>query len=113
MRISHQWAPEIDARDRAARIFVAELQNRLPQTKISIHPQSSLGIKPLEQYQALLDGRIEMAIFPMFYISPQIPELSIPCCPPSLQRRNKRSCSRDPNFTGGSRSFVRAKASTY
>src|SRR5262249_43332920 len=54
MRISHQWAPEIDARDRAARIFVAELHNRLPQTKISIHPQSSLGIKPLEQYQALL-----------------------------------------------------------
>ena len=81
MRISHQWAPEIDARDRAARIFVAELHNRLPQTKISIHPQSSLGIKPLEQYQALLDGRIEMAIFPLFYISPQIPELSITLLP--------------------------------
>jgi len=81
MRISHQWAPEIDARDRAARIFVAELQSRLPHTKISIHPQSSLGIKPLEQYQALLDGRVEMTIFPMFYISPQIPELSITLLP--------------------------------
>jgi TRAP-type C4-dicarboxylate transport system substrate-binding protein len=81
LRIAHQWAPELDARDRAARVFVAEVERRLPQTKISIHPQSSLGIKPLEQYQALLDGRIEMAIFPLFYIAPQIPELSITLLP--------------------------------
>jgi TRAP-type C4-dicarboxylate transport system substrate-binding protein len=81
LRISHQWAPEIDARDRSARVFVAELQKRLPRTSISIHPQSSLGIKPTEQYDALLDGRIEMAIFPMFYIAPRIPELSITLLP--------------------------------
>jgi TRAP-type transport system periplasmic protein len=74
LRIAHQWAPEVDARDRAARIFAAEVERRLPQTKISIHPRSSLGIKPLEQYQAMLDGRIEMSIFPMFYIAPQVPE---------------------------------------
>jgi TRAP-type transport system periplasmic protein len=81
LRISHQWVPEIDARDRAARIFVKELQSRLPQTRISIHPRSSLGIKPVEQYDALVDGRIEMAIFPMFYIAPRIPELSITLLP--------------------------------
>ena len=81
LRITHQWAPEVDARDRAARIFAVEVERRLPQTKISIHPQSSLGIKPLEQYQAMLDGRIEMSIFPMFYIATQIPELSITLLP--------------------------------
>jgi TRAP-type transport system periplasmic protein len=81
LRISHQWAPEIDARDRAARIFVREVQSRLPQTRISIHPQSSLGINPVEQYDALVDGRIEMAIFPMFYTAPRIPELSITLLP--------------------------------
>lgn len=81
LRISHQWAPAIDARDRSARVFVAELKNRLPRTTISIHPQSSLGIKPIEQYDALLDGRVEMAIFPMFYIAPRIPELSITLLP--------------------------------
>jgi TRAP-type C4-dicarboxylate transport system substrate-binding protein len=61
--------------------FVAELQKRLPLTTIRIHPQSSLGIKPIEQYDALLDGRTEMAIFPMFYIAPRIPELSITLLP--------------------------------
>ena len=81
LRIAHQWDPDVDARDRAARIFAAEVERRLPQTKISIHPRSSLGIKPVEQYQAMLDGRIEMSIFPMFYIAPQIPEFSITLLP--------------------------------
>jgi TRAP-type C4-dicarboxylate transport system substrate-binding protein len=81
LRISHQWAPGVDARDRAARVFVAEVTKRLPSVKISIHPRSSLGIKPAEQYDAMLDGRVEMAIFPMFYLSPRIPELSITLLP--------------------------------
>lgn len=81
LRISHQWAPEIDARDRAARVFMAEIAKRLPDMKLSIHPKSSLGIGPVEQYDALLDGRIEMAIFPMFYVSPRVPELSITLLP--------------------------------
>jgi TRAP-type C4-dicarboxylate transport system substrate-binding protein len=71
----------VDARDRAARVFAAEVAKRLPHVKISIHPNSSLGIKPAEQYDAMLDGRVEMAIFPMFYISPRIPELSITLLP--------------------------------
>lgn len=81
MRISHQWAPEIDARDRAARVFVAEVAKRLPRRPITIHPNSSLKIDPVQQYDAMLDGRIEMAIFPMFYVSPRIPELSITLLP--------------------------------
>ena len=81
LRISHQWAPGVDARDRAARVFVTEVAKRLPHVKISIHPRSSLGIKPAEQYDAMLDGRVEMAIFPLFYLSPRIPELSITLLP--------------------------------
>ena len=81
LRISHQWAPGVDARDRAARVFVAEVAKRLPNFKISIHAKSSLGIEPAEQYDAMLDGRVEMAIFPLFYVSPRIPELSITLLP--------------------------------
>ena len=81
LSISHQWAPGVDARDRAARVFVAEVAKRLPNFKISIHARSSLGIAPAEQYDAMLDGRVEMAIFPLFYLSPRIPELSITLLP--------------------------------
>ena len=57
LRISHQWSADIDARDRAARVFVAEGKKRAPQIKFSIHPRSALGIKPIEQCDALIDGR--------------------------------------------------------
>ena len=111
LRISHQWAPGVDARDRAARVFVTEVAKRLPHVKISIHPRSSLGIAPAEQYDAMLDGRVEMAIFPLFYLSPRIPELSITLLPGGFpQPRSSRNCSRAPGSPSASRSSARARA---
>ncbi|MCL4766836.1 MAG: TRAP transporter substrate-binding protein DctP [Hyphomicrobiaceae bacterium] len=80
-RISHQWSADIDARDRAARVFVAEVQKRLPGITFSIHPRSSLGIKPAEQFDAMTDGRAELAIYPLFYASKKVPEFSIGLLP--------------------------------
>lgn len=91
LRISHQWAADKDARDHSARVLAAEAQKRAPGLTISIHPDSSLGIAPLDQYDAMLDGRIEAAIFPLFYISPRIPELSVtllPGVPPTIEHAN-------------------------
>jgi TRAP-type C4-dicarboxylate transport system substrate-binding protein len=76
LRLSHQW-PESDARHRAARVFIAELRKRVPDPTVSIHPNSSLKIKPVEQYDALLEGSIEMAIYPIAYASGKVPEMSI------------------------------------
>ena len=80
-RISHQWSADIDARDRAARVFVAEVQKRVPGLTFSIHPRSSLGIKPAEQFDALVDGRAELAIYPLFYGTKKVPEFSIGLLP--------------------------------
>ncbi len=80
-RISHQWSADIDARDRAARVFVAEVQKRVPGITFSIHPRSSLGIKPAEQFDALVDGRAELAIYPLFYGTKKTPEFSIGLLP--------------------------------
>lgn len=80
-RISHQWEAGKDARDAAARVFVAEVAKRLPSDKITIHPRLALGFEPERQYDAMLDGKVEMAIFPLFYLSPRIPELSITLLP--------------------------------
>lgn len=91
LRISHQWAADKDARDRSARVLAAEAQKRAPGLAISIHPDSSLGIAPLDQYDAMLDGRIEAAIFPLFYIAPRIPELSVtllPGVPATIEHAN-------------------------
>jgi TRAP-type C4-dicarboxylate transport system substrate-binding protein len=80
LRLSHQW-PETDARHRAARVLVAELKKRIATLSISIHPNSSLVSKPAEQYDALLAGQIEMAVYPIPYAAVKIPELAIGLLP--------------------------------
>jgi TRAP-type C4-dicarboxylate transport system substrate-binding protein len=80
LRLSHQW-PESDARHKASRVLMAELRKRGTDISITLHPNSSLKIKPVEQYDALLDGRIELAVYPIAYQSAKFPELSIGLLP--------------------------------
>ncbi|MGA0908829.1 MAG: hypothetical protein ACO3QS_05300, partial [Burkholderiaceae bacterium] len=65
IKISHQWKANVDGRDRAARIFVKEVEKADPSIKFRIYPAQSLGIKPVAQLDALQNGTLEMAIFPM------------------------------------------------
>lgn len=80
LRLSHQM-PESDARHRAARVLVAELKKRAPSLTVSIHPNSSLIADPVKQYEALIDGTVEMAVYPMGYASAKFPELSVVTMP--------------------------------
>jgi TRAP-type C4-dicarboxylate transport system substrate-binding protein len=80
LRLSHQM-PESDARHRAARVLVAELKKRAPGLTIRIHPNSSLIADPVKQYEALIDGTVEMAVYPMGYASAKFPELSVVTMP--------------------------------
>ncbi|KAB2849589.1 MAG: hypothetical protein F9K44_07525 [Hyphomicrobiaceae bacterium] len=80
-RISHQWEANVDARDRAARVFAAEVEKRVPGVKVTVHAKSSLGVKPVEQYEALLEGKFEMSVYPLFYGSKKVPEFAIGLLP--------------------------------
>jgi TRAP-type C4-dicarboxylate transport system substrate-binding protein len=80
LRLSHQL-PETDARHKAARVLAAEVRKRVPDLLIKIHPNSSLKIPPTEQYEAMLEGKIDMTIYPMGYASAKIPELSVVTLP--------------------------------
>jgi len=80
LRLSHQL-PESDARHRAAKVLAAELRKRVPDLVVRIHPNASLVSDPPKQYEAMLEGKIEMAIYPMGYASAKFPELSIVTLP--------------------------------
>lgn len=80
LKLSHQL-PESDARHRAARVLAAEVKKRAPDLSIKIFPNSSLKIPPTEQYEAMLEGKIDMTIYPMGYASAKIPELSVVTLP--------------------------------
>jgi TRAP-type C4-dicarboxylate transport system substrate-binding protein len=87
LRISHQWPAEIDARDRAARIFAREVQSRIRDISFQIHPQLSLKMKAEEQFDALQSGTLEMSVYPLPYAVKKVPEFSLAVLPglyPSL-----------------------------
>lgn len=77
IRISHQWAEGSDGRDRAARVFVQEVEARSSGLKFRIHPNSSLKIKPTELFAALQGNTVEMAVYPLTYAVAQVPEFSL------------------------------------
>ena len=80
LRLSHQW-PESDARHKASRVLMAELRKRGTGLTISLHPNSSLKFKPVEQYDAMLEGKLELTVYPIAYQSAKIPEFSIGLLP--------------------------------
>ena len=58
-------------------MFVKEVNARDPGLKFRIYPAQSLGIKPVAQLDALQNGTLEMAVFPMSYAVGKAPEFSI------------------------------------
>jgi TRAP-type transport system periplasmic protein len=80
LTLSHQL-PESDARHRAAKVLAAELRKRVPDLVVRIHPNASLVSDPPKQYEAMRDGKIDMAIYPMGYASAKFPELSVVTLP--------------------------------
>lgn len=79
--ISHQWMPVVDARDRAARVFVQEVEARLPNIAFKIQSQPSLKIKAEEQFEALQSGKIALSIYPLPYAAKKVPEFSLAVLP--------------------------------
>jgi TRAP-type C4-dicarboxylate transport system substrate-binding protein len=77
IKISHQWKANVDGRDKATRVFVAEVNKLDPSLKFRIYPAQSLGIKPVAQFDALQNGTLEMAVFPMSYAVGKAAEFSI------------------------------------
>ncbi len=84
IRISHQFKANADGRDLAARVFVAEVNKRDKDIKFRIYPGSSLGIKPVAQLDALQNGTLEMAIFPMSYAVGKAQEFSAVILPGTI-----------------------------
>lgn len=84
IKISHQWKANADGRDRAARVFVEEVNKRDPSLKFRIYPAGSLNIKPVAQLDALQAGTLEMTIYPISYAVGKIPEFSICIMPGTI-----------------------------
>jgi len=81
IKISHQWRAETDARDRAVRVFVKAVNERVPDLKFRIYPGRSLIQDPVAQFDAMQAGTLEMAVYPLVYAVGKVPEFSITVLP--------------------------------
>jgi len=84
LKISHQFKANADGRDLATRVFVEEVGKRDKNIKFRIYPGSSLGIKPVAQFDALQNGTLQMAVFPMSYATGKAHEFSAVILPGTI-----------------------------
>ena len=85
IKISHQWKQGTDGRDKAVRVFVEEVTKADPSLKFRIYPGSSLIAKPTAQIDAIQDGSLEMAVYPLVYATGKVPEFSITLMPGTIK----------------------------
>lgn len=85
LRISHQFRQQTDARDKGARLFADEVRKRAPELRFRIYPNRSLISNPNAQFDAMLAGSLEMAVFPITYGVGKVPEFSIGIMPGTIR----------------------------
>lgn len=85
LRLSHQWpeptTDEGDFRSVVAQRFADEISEATDgQVEVTVYPNSTLS-KATEQYDAMMNGSIDMSVFPLDYASGRVPEWSITLMP--------------------------------
>jgi TRAP-type C4-dicarboxylate transport system substrate-binding protein len=85
LRLSHQWpeptGDEGDFRAVLAQRFADQVSEETDsQVTVQIFPNSSL-VKSTEQYDAIVQGAVDMSVFPLDYASGRVPEWSITLMP--------------------------------
>lgn len=83
LKVSHQFSTE-DVRDKMARVFGEKVTEKTNgEIKFRYYPAQSL-FKAKDQWDALRNGALDMALFPLDYASGKVPQLSITLMPCSV-----------------------------
>lgn len=81
LKISHQFPANTDFRDRVARQFAQEVEKRTNgQVKFQIYPGASL-YKATQQFDAMSNGALDMAVYPLAYSGGKLPATNITLMP--------------------------------
>ena len=100
LRLSHQWpaatgGEDSDFRAELAQQFadkVGEATN--DQVKVKIFPNSSL-VKSTEQYDAMMQGSVDLSVFPLDYASGRVPDFSITLMPAMIRNHEEAQAWKD------------------
>lgn len=99
LRLSHQW-PDASGEDGDFRSLIAQKfadqvgEATDGQVKVQVFPNSSLA-KATEQYDAMLQGAIDMSVFPLDYASGRVPQFSITLMPAMVRSHEQAQAWKD------------------
>ncbi|SFE87143.1 TRAP transporter substrate-binding protein DctP [Alteribacillus iranensis] len=93
LKISHQWpqatTEEGDFRSVLAEKFAQQVQEKSDgEIAFSIYPSSSL-VGAREQYDAMLNGSLDMSVFPLDYAGGKVPEFGITLMPALIRNHEQ------------------------
>jgi TRAP-type C4-dicarboxylate transport system substrate-binding protein len=99
LRLSHQWpAPQGDEGDfravLAQRFADGVAEETDDQVTVQVSPNSSL-VDSTEQYDAMVQGSIDMSVFPLDYASGQVPDFSITLMPALVRNHEEAQAWQD------------------
>jgi TRAP-type C4-dicarboxylate transport system substrate-binding protein len=85
LKISHQFPANTDFRDQIARKFAQEVEKRTNgQVKFQIYAGASL-YKPTQQFDALANGSLDMAVYPLAYSGGKLPATNLTLMPALIE----------------------------
>ncbi|MGH7047669.1 MAG: TRAP transporter substrate-binding protein DctP [Stellaceae bacterium] len=85
LKISHQFPANIDFRDVLARKFAAEVEKRTNGAlTFQLYPGASL-YKPDQQFDAMANGALDMAVYPLAYSGGKLPATNLTLMPALIE----------------------------
>jgi TRAP-type C4-dicarboxylate transport system substrate-binding protein len=99
LRLSHQWpdasGEEGDFRSQIAQKFADGIEEKTDgQVKVDVFPNSSL-VKSTEQYDAMMQGALDLSVFPLDYASGRVPEWSVTLMPALVRNHEEAQAWQD------------------
>lgn len=100
LRLSHQWpaatgGEDGDFRSELAQQFADKAAEATDdQVKVQIFPGSSL-VESTEQYDAMMQGAVDMSVFPLDYASGRVPDFSVTLMPALVRNHEQAQAWQD------------------
>jgi TRAP-type C4-dicarboxylate transport system substrate-binding protein len=100
LRLSHQWpaatgGEDGDFRSEIAQQFADKVAEETDdQVKVQIFPGSSL-VESTEQYDAMMQGSVDMSVFPLDYASGRVPDFSVTLMPALVRNHEQAQAWQD------------------
>jgi len=100
LRLSHQWpaasgGEDSDFRSELAQQFADKINEETDgQVSVQVFPNSSL-VESTEQYDAMMQGAVDMSVFPLDYASGRVPDFSVTLMPALVRNHEEAQAWQD------------------